>query len=115
MAAGYPISGTDSTAEAGWGKLHAMRVKSRSLRTTITSGAGTVHSFTVIRQHGVPPFPECVPFVVALVELAEPGARVLAAMPTVAPDAVAIGMPVRATFRAAHDPQLGFVDFESVG
>ncbi|HEX5614314.1 MAG TPA: Zn-ribbon domain-containing OB-fold protein [Acidimicrobiia bacterium] len=75
------------------------------------SGAGTVHSFTVVRQNGVPPFAQCVPFVVALVELAEPGARILAAMPTVAPDAVAIGMPVRATFRSAHDPELGFVDF----
>jgi len=77
------------------------------------SGEGTVHSFTVVRQHGVPPFPDCVPFVVALVELSERGARVLAAMPTVSPDAVAIGMPVRATFRGAHDPQLGFVDFDA--
>jgi hypothetical protein len=75
------------------------------------SGGGTIHSFTVIRQNGVPPFPDRVPFVVAVVELDEPGARVLGAMPTLTPDAAAIGMRVQATFRPAGNG-LGFVDFE---
>jgi len=75
------------------------------------SGRGTIHSFTVIRQNGIPPFPDRVPFVVALVDLEEPGARLLGAMPTAAPDAVAIGMRVQATFRPT-DNGLGFVDFE---
>jgi uncharacterized OB-fold protein len=79
------------------------------------SGRGTVHSFTVVRQQGIPPFKERTPFVVALVELDEPGARVLAALPTVAPDAARIGMRVDAAFRAAHDERFGFVDFRAAG
>jgi uncharacterized OB-fold protein len=84
-----------------------------TLEWVTASGLGTVYSFTVIRQNGVPPFRERVPFVVAAVDLDEPGARVLAAMPTVAPDAARVGMRVRATFRAASD-ELGFVDFAEI-
>ena len=76
------------------------------------TGLGTVYSFTVIRKNGVPPFRERVPFVVAAVDLAEPGARILAAMPTVAPEAARIGMAVRAVFRPADD-DTAFVDFEA--
>jgi uncharacterized OB-fold protein len=83
---------------------------SDALEWVTASGRGTVHSFTVIRQNGVPPFKERVPFVVALVELAEPGARVLAAMPECAPEDARIGMAVQATFRPAND-EFGFVDF----
>jgi len=74
------------------------------------SGLGTLYSYTVIRQNGVPPFKERVPFVVATVDLDEAGARVLAAMPALAPEAVQIGMRVRANFRPAGD-EFGFVDF----
>jgi len=74
------------------------------------SGMGTVYSFTVIRQQGVPPFNERVPFVVATVDLDEDGARVIAAMPSLAPDDARIGMRVRAEFRPATD-EVGFVDF----
>jgi uncharacterized OB-fold protein len=74
------------------------------------SGGGTVYSFTVIRQNGVPPFNERIPFVVATIDLDEDGARLIAAMPEVAPDDARIGMRVRATFRPAGD-ELGFVDF----
>ena len=77
------------------------------------SGLGTVYSFTVIRQNGVPPFNERVPFVVAAVDLDEAGARVLAAMPTLAPDEARVGMRVRAAFRPASD-DLGFVDFAAL-
>jgi uncharacterized OB-fold protein len=59
----------------------------------------------------VPPFAERVPFVVASVDLDEDGARVLAAMPSVAPEDARIGMRVRATFRPAND-EYGYVDFE---
>lgn len=74
------------------------------------SGRGTVHSFTVIRQQGIPTFKEQVPFVVALVDLEEPGARFIAQMPTAAPDATTIGMRVRAQFRPASD-DMAFVEF----
>jgi uncharacterized OB-fold protein len=75
------------------------------------SGLGTVYSYTVIRQNGVPPFKERVPFVVATVDLDEAGARLLAALPALAPEDAQIGMRVRAAFRRAGD-EFGFVDFE---
>ncbi|HEY5078177.1 MAG TPA: OB-fold domain-containing protein [Acidimicrobiia bacterium] len=74
------------------------------------SGTGTLYSFTVIRQNGVPPFNDRVPFVVATVDLDEDGARLIAAMPTLDPADARVGMRVRAAFRAAGD-ELGFVDF----
>src|SRR5262245_48078126 len=83
---------------------------SDALEFVTASGNGTVYSFTVIRQNGVPPFRERVPFVIAAVDLDEDGARVLGAMPELAPEAAAIGMRVRATFRPAGD-EFGFVDF----
>jgi len=82
-----------------------------TLEWVTASGNGTVYSFTVIRQNGVPPFRDRVPFVVAAVDLDEPGARVLAAMPAVAPEDAKIGMRVRAAFRPAND-EVGFVDFD---
>src|SRR3954469_7302049 len=39
---------------------------STDIEWVTASGGGTVHSYTVIRQNGIPPFPERVPFVVAL-------------------------------------------------
>jgi uncharacterized protein len=81
-----------------------------TLEWVTASGDGTVYSFTVIRQNGVPPFNERVPFVVATVDLDETGARVIAAMPGVDPAAARVGMRVRAVFRAAGD-EFGFVDF----
>ena len=81
-----------------------------TLEWVTASGLGTVYSFTVIRQNGVPPFRDRVPFVVATVDLDEPGARLIAAMPTVAPEAARVAMRVRATFRPASD-EIGFVDF----
>ena len=81
-----------------------------TLEWVTASGLGTIYSYTVIRQNGVPPFNERVPFVVATVDLDEEGARLLAAMPGAEPGGVEIGMRVRATFRAASD-EFGFVDF----
>jgi uncharacterized OB-fold protein len=74
------------------------------------SGNGTMYSFTVIRQNGVPPFNERLPFVVATVDLDEEGARMIGAMPDLDPDDAQIGMRVQARFRAAND-DYGFVDF----
>jgi len=81
-----------------------------TLEWVTASGNGTVYSFTVIRQNGVPPFNERIPFVVATVDLDEHGARMIAAMPALDPADARIGMRVRATFRPAGD-EFGFVDF----
>ena len=86
---------------------------SLELEWVTASGRGTVYSFTVIRQNGVPPFNELVPFVVALVDLEEEGARMMATMPGCAPEDARIGMAVEATFRPAGD-QYGLVDFRPV-
>lgn len=84
-----------------------------ALEWVTATGRGTVHSFTVIRQHGLPPFKEQVPFVVALVDLDEDGARMVAQLPTVGPDDARIGMRVRAVFRPVSE-EVALVDFEPV-
>ena len=82
-----------------------------ALEWVTSRGRGEVHSFTVIRQNGIPPFNEQVPYVVALVDLDEDGARFIAQLPGVAPEDARIGMRVRAVFRPASD-RVAFVDFE---
>ncbi len=82
-----------------------------TLEWVTASGNGTVYSYTVIRQNGVPPFNERVPFVVATVDLDEDGARMIASMPGVEPGDARVGMRVRAAFRPASD-DVAFVDFE---
>ena len=74
------------------------------------SGLATVYSFTVVRQNGVPPFNKRVPFVVAVLDLDEDGARMIAAMPKLAPELARVGMRARAEFRPAND-EAAFVDF----
>ena len=93
-------------------RLHCSHCGADSLEWVTASGRGTIHSFTVVRQNGVPPFRDRVPFVVALVDLEELGARLLAPMPTLDPGAARIGLKVEATFRPAGDPddRYGFVD-----
>ena len=66
----------------------------------VASGLGTVYSFVV---HHHPPVPgRELPFVVALVELAE-GVRVLGELGGVAPDEVRVGLPVEINFDRVDD------------
>jgi uncharacterized OB-fold protein len=66
----------------------------------VASGLGTVYSFVV---HHHPPVPgRTLPFVVALVELAE-GVRVLGELGGVAPDGVRVGLPVEINFDRVDD------------
>jgi uncharacterized OB-fold protein len=60
-----------------------------------SSGDGSVHTFTVVRQNLAPPFAELGPYVVAMVELAE-GPRMLTNVTHVDPGDVRIGLAVRA-------------------
>jgi len=66
------------------------------------SGRGTVYSFTVIRQNYSRPFRDWIPYVVALVDLEE-GPRVMTNIVECEPDAVRIGMAVRARFEPISD------------
>ena len=67
------------------------------------SGRGTVHTFTIIRQMGMRPFRDELPYVVAMVELEE-GPLMMGNVTDCDPESVRIGMPVEAHFvRAADD------------
>jgi len=66
------------------------------------SGRGTIYSFTVIRQNYARPFRDWIPYVVALVELAE-GPRVMSNVVDCDPDAVQVGMPVEVRFEVVSD------------
>jgi uncharacterized OB-fold protein len=60
-----------------------------------SSGRGTVHTFTVIRQNWSEPFKSQLPYVVAMVDLDE-GVRMMAGLTDCEPDDVRIGMAVEA-------------------
>jgi uncharacterized OB-fold protein len=63
----------------------------------VASGRGTVHTFTVTHQNQAPPFSQHLPYVLAYVELNE-GPRLLTHIVGCEPEAVRIGMRVRADF-----------------
>jgi uncharacterized OB-fold protein len=67
-----------------------------------TSGRGTIYTFTVVRQFGMPPFKDELPYVVAMIELEE-GVRMLSNVTDVSPDDVHIGMAVEAYAVIAED------------
>lgn len=69
------------------------------------SGEGTVHTFTVVRQYGIPPFKQEVPYVVAMVDLAE-GPRMLTNLVQCDPEQVAVGMAVEPVVVVAG-PEVG--------
>ncbi|MBC7132875.1 MAG: Zn-ribbon domain-containing OB-fold protein [Roseovarius sp.] len=72
------------------------------LRFDTVSGRGTVHTFTVARRPAGPAFAEDVPYVVALIELAE-GPRMMSRIVTDDPGKVRIGAPVEVTFVKASE------------
>ncbi len=59
------------------------------------SGRGTVYTFTVIRQNGVPAFRNDTPYVVAMIDIEE-GVRLMGNITGCPVDEVRIGMDVRA-------------------
>jgi uncharacterized OB-fold protein len=61
------------------------------------SGRGTVYTFTVTHQNQAPGFRDELPYVFAIVELAE-GVRIVTNVVGCPPDAVRIGMPVEVVF-----------------
>lgn len=67
-----------------------------------TTGRATVHTYTVIRQQGIPAFKAELPYAIVMVALEE-GPLVFGAMPGIDPDTVSIGMPVEVYFAAASD------------
>jgi uncharacterized OB-fold protein len=66
------------------------------------SGEGSIYSYTVCHRPAGPAFTPDVPYVVALIALAE-GPRMVSNIVTDDPDAVRIGQPVRVTFEDVTD------------
>ncbi len=70
---------------------------SGNLEWVRSSGRGTVHTFTVVHQNVMPGFAQEVPYVFAIIELAE-GVRLSTNIVGCAPADVYIGMPVEVIF-----------------
>jgi uncharacterized OB-fold protein len=127
--AGLPIPVPDTVSAfyweaAGRGELAALRCSScgllhhppdvacphcggTGLEPEALSGRGTVYASAVARQAFDTSFVDELPYVVALIELAEqPGLRVLANVIDVAPEAVAVGTPVEVAFERRGDVAL---------
>jgi uncharacterized OB-fold protein len=68
----------------------------------VASGRGTVYSYTVTHQNGVPAFRDACPYVLAYVDLEE-GPRLMTNVVGCEPDEVSIGMAVRADFVGTED------------
>jgi uncharacterized OB-fold protein len=77
------------------------------------SGRGTVYSFTVTHQNQAPGFREALPYVLAIVELAE-GPRIMTNVVACAPDAVRVGMPVEVVFDDVT-PEVTLTKFRPLG
>jgi uncharacterized OB-fold protein len=67
-----------------------------------TAGRGEVHTYTVIRQMGMKPFRDELPYVIAMVRLDE-GPLIYGNVTDVDPEAVRIGMPVEVWFTKIDD------------
>ena len=70
---------------------------SQDIEWTAACGRGRVWTHTAVHRPGHPAWQEDVPYVLALVELAE-GPRLMSNVIGVAPGAVQVGMPVEAVF-----------------
>jgi uncharacterized protein len=76
------------------------------------SGRGTVYTFTVIRQNGVPAFRNDVPYVVAMIEL-EDGVRLMGNITGCPVDEVRVGMEVQA-YAVRAEPDIAIPLWEPV-
>ena len=82
----------------------------RGLEWVPASGRATVYSYTVARRATHPAFADRVPYVIAIVELAE-GPRMTTNVVGCSPDDVHVGMAVQATFEDLDD-EIALVNFE---
>jgi hypothetical protein len=65
-------------------------------------GIGTLYTYSTVYVNDLAPFKERLPYVAAIVELAE-GPRLMTAIEGVAPEQLRVGMPVTAVFRPVDD------------
>ena len=69
-------------------------------------GTGTLYTYSTVYANDLPPFRDRLPYVAAIVELAE-GPRVMTIIEGAGPDGLRVGMAVTASFRPvdADDPE----------
>ena len=66
------------------------------------SGDATLYTWSVVHVNDLPPFPERVPYVAAVVDLAE-GPRMMTNVVDCDPDDLEVGMSLQATFHPTSD------------
>jgi uncharacterized OB-fold protein len=66
------------------------------------SGAATLYTYSTVHVNDLPPFPDRVPYVAAIVELAE-GPRMMTNVVDCDLDRVEVGMPLQVTYRDLDD------------
>lgn len=66
------------------------------------SGGATLYTWSVVHRNDLPPFGERVPYVAAVVDLAE-GPRMMTEVVDCAEGELRIGMPLRVTFRTGDE------------
>jgi uncharacterized OB-fold protein len=79
---------------------------SGDVESFVASGRGSVYTYTVTHQNGVPPFRDALPYVLAYVDLEE-GPRLMTNVVGCEPGDVEIGMPVVIDFQDADSSEFG--------
>jgi hypothetical protein len=79
---------------------------SSDVESFVASGRGSVYTYTVTHQNGVPPFRDALPYVLAYVDLEE-GPRLMTNVIGCEPGDVEIGMPVAVDFQDADSSEFG--------
>ena len=77
------------------------------------SGRSTLYTWSVVRRNDLPPFPDRVPYVAAIVELAE-GPRMMTNVVECDFDALEVGMALEAVFHPTSD-EVTIVQFRPAG
>jgi uncharacterized OB-fold protein len=66
------------------------------------SGRATLYTWSLVRRNDLPPWPDRVPYVAAVVDLEE-GPRMMTNVEGCEPDALEVGMPLVVDFRVESD------------
>jgi uncharacterized protein len=75
---------------------------SENVHPVPATGAGTLYTYSTVYVNDLAPFKERLPYVAAIVELAE-GPRLMTTIEGADPDDLRVGMPVTAVFRPVDD------------
>ncbi|HVV29581.1 MAG TPA: Zn-ribbon domain-containing OB-fold protein [Mycobacteriales bacterium] len=75
---------------------------SENVRWEEASGQATLYTYSVVHRNDLHPFAEQVPYVAAVVDLAE-GPRLMTQVVDTDESSLAVGMPLQVTFRALTD------------